>query len=67
MREKGMMKSKGNRKMVNKDMANGNTVSKNRMIGHVAKRIAILGICGCALAGCGDGMQTEEELVIPVE
>ena len=67
MREKGMMKSKGNRKMVNKDMANGNTVSKNRMIGHAAKRIAILGICGCALAGCGDGMQTEEELVIPVE
>ena len=77
MREKGMMKSKGNRKMVNADMvnkdmanvdmANGNTVSKNRMIGHAAKRIAILGICGCALAGCGDGMQTEEELVIPVE
>ena len=62
-----MMKSKGNRKMVNKDMANGNTVSKNRMIGHAAKRRAILGICGCALAGCGDGMQTEEELVIPVE
>lgn len=28
---------------------------------------AVLGICSCMMAGCGDGMQTEEELVVPME
>lgn len=83
MREKGMMKSEGNRKRANGDMVNRDMADGNRTIGNVAKRsmiwecgsvkrksamlTAILGICGCVLTGCGDGMQTEEELVIPVE
>ena len=29
--------------------------------------LAVLGICGCMLTGCGDALQTEEELVIPAQ
>ena len=29
--------------------------------------LAALGICGCMLTGCGDALQTEEELVIPAQ
>lgn len=28
---------------------------------------AVLGICGCVLTGCSDGMETAEELVVPAE
>ena len=38
----------------------------NRKRGSLAA-LAALGICGCMLTGCGDVLQTEEELVIPAQ
>ncbi|MDE6881854.1 MAG: hypothetical protein K2P48_01925 [Lachnospiraceae bacterium] len=39
----------------------------SRKRGSVAAVAAALGLCGCMLAGCGDALQTEEELVIPAK
>lgn len=47
----------------------GKGMTKRRMTikREKAAVLAIMGICGCMLAGCGDGPQTEEEFVVPRE